>query len=330
MATANSTAKRWTEEEDAYVRAQYGHIPAAEIALHLGRTVGAVWGRVHTLGIAKPSRPSYLTCPVCGRVVRVHGTHRKYCSLQCAYASKERVSGRQNRPKDRGTRLCSQCGKSWVVTTRKAQRKYCSKKCSVDASRKREERTCKWCGAVFVVVVKSGRVCCSWECGNAVRVAGMRKWRAVPENDEQVRAASSKWHREKGPATPMYSNRKDGRREDLDDRYFRSAWEANIARYLNWLQDQGQIAKWEYEPDTFWFDKIRRGTRSYRPDFKIWDTEEGEPYYWEVKGYDYARGQTARKRMAKYYPNVRVIVIDEAAYKEIRKWKGLFPGWEGR
>jgi len=128
----------------------------------------------------------------------------------------------------------------------------------------------------------------------------------------------------------MYSNRKSGRREDLDNQYFRSAWEANIARYLNWLQEQGQIVRWEYEPDTFWFEKVRRGTRSYRPDFKIWDTEDGEPYYWEVKGYDYARGQTARKRMAKYYPDIRVVVIDQSAYNEIRRWKGLIPEWEGR
>lgn len=130
--------------------------------------------------------------------------------------------------------------------------------------------------------------------------------------------------------TPRYSNRKDGRRADLNDQYFRSAWEANIARYLNYLMAQGEIFRWEYEADTFWFEKIKRGVRSYKPDFKIWDTATSDPYYWEVKGYDHPRGVTARKRMAKYYPNVKVILVDESAYRAIAKWKGLIPEWEGR
>lgn len=126
----------------------------------------------------------------------------------------------------------------------------------------------------------------------------------------------------------MYSNRRSGRRDDLGDIFFRSAWEANVARYLNFLAAQGQTHKWEYESETFWFDKIKRGVRSYKPDFKIWDTPNGEPYYWEVKGYDYPRGITARKRMAIYHPKVRLVVIDEDAYNALKKWKALIPGWE--
>lgn len=277
--------------------------------------------------------PYYTTtdCAQCGAGFSApRSARRKYCSLTCAYASRDRVRGPQNQPKQRGFRPCPQCGRRWEVGTRSRHRKYCSKKCSTDASRKYVERLCKWCGKTFTVRAKDQHVCCSLECGNAARVAGHKAWRSVPENDERLRAATSQWHREKGPATPMYSNRKDGRREDLDNQYFRSAWEANVARYLNWLKEQGQIAKWEYEPDTFWFEQIRQGTRSYRPDFKIWDSEDSEPYYWEVKGYDYARGQTARKRMAKYYPSIRVEVIDKDAYNEIRRWKGLIPNWEGR
>ena len=44
--------------------------------------------------------------------------------------------------------------------------------------------------------------------------------------------------------------------------YFRSRWEANYARYLQWLKDRGEIVDWEYEPETFWFEKIKRGVRS--------------------------------------------------------------------
>ncbi len=50
----------------------------------------------------------------------------------------------------------------------------------------------------------------------------------------------------------------------------RSTWEMNYAHYLDWLKKKKEIKKWEYEPDTFWFKNIRRGTCSYLPDFKIY------------------------------------------------------------
>jgi len=116
-----------------------------------------------------------------------------------------------------------------------------------------------------------------------------------------------------------YTKIKQGRRADLGDTYFRSAWEANFARYLNLLQSNGNIHHWEYEPDTFWFEAIRRGTRSYLPDFKVWDTADAEPYYYEVKGWMDAKSKTKLKRMAKYHPGIKVIVFGKKEYTDLRK-----------
>lgn len=124
---------------------------------------------------------------------------------------------------------------------------------------------------------------------------------------------------------------KAGRRADLDNLYLRSAMEANYARYCVWLKDHGQILEWKYEFRTFWFDKIRRGVTSYKPDFAIWETSrdaENPDYYVEVKGWDYPQGKTARKRMAKYHPSIRLVLVDADAYKEIKKFKAMIPGWE--
>lgn len=118
-----------------------------------------------------------------------------------------------------------------------------------------------------------------------------------------------------------------GTREDLG-RYFRSSWEANVARYLNVLVEKGTIHKWEYETDTFWFEHIKRGSRSYTPDFKIWDKPDSEPYYWEVKGWMDQKSRTKLDRMKRYYPNVRVEVIGKNEYKAIKTWASLIPGWE--
>lgn len=122
---------------------------------------------------------------------------------------------------------------------------------------------------------------------------------------------------------------KQGKRADLDNRYYRSAWEANYARYLNFLIKHKQIHKWEYEPDTFWFEKIKRGTRHYTPDFKVWEREGDAPHYIEVKGYMDATSKTKLKRMAKYHPHVKIEVVGSKEYSQLKaQVAALIDGWE--
>ena len=105
--------------------------------------------------------------------------------------------------------------------------------------------------------------------------------------------------------------------------YFRSKWEANYALYLDWLIAQKKIKDWEYESETFFFDKIKLGTRSYRPDFKIFNLD-GSVQYDEVKGYLDSKSKTKLKRMAKYFPQVKVVLIEKAFYSDMmKKLKGL-------
>lgn len=123
-----------------------------------------------------------------------------------------------------------------------------------------------------------------------------------------------------------YSRANGGYREDID-LYVRSRWEANYARYLNWLQTQGNIRAWAYEPETFVFEAIKRGTRTYTPDFKVIEND-GRVVYHEVKGWMDQKSQTRLKRMAKYYPDIPVVVIDKPIYQAIGQWRRLIPGWE--
>lgn len=110
--------------------------------------------------------------------------------------------------------------------------------------------------------------------------------------------------------------------------YFRSRWEANYARYLEWLRSIGEINSWEHEPHTFWFEGIRRGCVSYLPDFRVVNND-GSVQWHEVKGWMDARSKTVLKRMAKYHPKEVLIVIREKQYREIaRKVSSLIAGWE--
>lgn len=92
--------------------------------------------------------------------------------------------------------------------------------------------------------------------------------------------------------------------------YVRSGWEAKVAIYLQKLQEGLQIAKWEFEPHTFWFLNIKRGVRSYLPDFKVTNLD-GSHYWLEVKGYMDAKSKTKIKRFRKYYPEERLIILDK-------------------
>src|SRR5437660_1221874 len=83
--------------------------------------------------------------------------------------------------------------------------------------------------------------------------------------------------------------------------YFRSEWEVKFSHYLENLKKHGGIKDWEYEPQTFWFDAIKRGTRSYKPDFRVVFNDLTHQWV-EVKGYMDKRSQTKIKRFNKYYP----------------------------
>ena len=112
------------------------------------------------------------------------------------------------------------------------------------------------------------------------------------------------------------------------DKYYRSRWEANYARYLQFLKENGKITDWKHEPKTFWFDGVKRGTLSYLPDFVTYELDGSEIYH-EVKGWMDKRSKTKINRMKKYHKDVKLLVIDSKAYKELNKsFSGVINGWE--
>jgi hypothetical protein len=126
-----------------------------------------------------------------------------------------------------------------------------------------------------------------------------------------------------------YSRANGGTRDDLGF-YVRSAWEANYARYLKWLESLGNIDHWEYEPETFEFVGIKRGNCFYTPDFKVYNSD-GTVEYHEVKGWMDQNSKVKLKRMAKYYPTVKIVVIDSEQYYAIaRVVRNIVPNWETR
>lgn len=107
--------------------------------------------------------------------------------------------------------------------------------------------------------------------------------------------------------------------------YYRSKWEYNVSLWLDELKRRGEIIEWCYEKTEFEFP-VKRGTRFYKPDFKI--TEVDKSYFIEVKGFLDTKSITALTRMGKYYPQVMVLLMDKKRYSEIESEFSILEGWE--
>jgi hypothetical protein len=107
--------------------------------------------------------------------------------------------------------------------------------------------------------------------------------------------------------------------------YFRSTWEYYYAIFLEKLRAENKIIDWKHEPKCFWFEGIKRGVRSYLPDFCITHLNGTEEWS-EVKGYFDSKSQTKMKRMAKYYPEVKIRLVGADWFKiNLKSCKALEP-----
>jgi len=297
-------------------------------------------------------------CKVCGREFYVFPSDAsrrpaEFCSNECRGIGMK--GDKNHNHKEKIERICQHCGKRFEahpVRVKQNRAKFCSKECAAESSRvARFETECAYCGEKMLLTYSrfnaQEKHYCSSEC------YGKSNIKTQEESERFVVVAcevcgkdfyASKYDAQKGMgkfcsrdcysiyksshADGNYSRARGGKREDLGGLYVRSGWEANWARYLNWLKACGEISGWEYEPETFEFKTIKRGVRFYTPDFRVTFTD-GHVEYHEVKGWMDKKSQTKLKRMAKYYPDVPIVLIDRDAYLPVaRTMKDVIPNWE--
>ena len=109
----------------------------------------------------------------------------------------------------------------------------------------------------------------------------------------------------------------------MGDIWFRSSWEANYARLLNYYKGQHLIKSWEFEPHTF---DVEDGT--YLPDFMV-ESPDGSIAYHEVKGHMTDVGQRKLNGMVKVHPDVDLLLVDAGKYKLLEyMYADRIPHWE--
>ena len=95
---------------------------------------------------------------------------------------------------------------------------------------------------------------------------------------------------------------------DGTEYHFKSKFEYRYAQYLEILRTQGHPNdKWFYESTTYTFQQETRGAKVYTPDFRVWTNDKLILH--ETKGMLSGSDVTKFKRMAKYYPGVKIILI---------------------
>ncbi len=120
-------------------------------------------------------------------------------------------------------------------------------------------------------------------------------------------------------AEHTYTKGVGGTREDLG-RYFRSRWEANIARILEY-----ESISYDYEAKVIVLLKGDNSELRYRPDFKLSNR------WIEVKGWWNERSKLIKQLMAEQHPEIQIEYIGEKVYKELEDYyASRIPKWERR
>lgn len=323
MSTSNA---KWTEDDDLFLRRHHGAMTLAEVARQMGRTHGSLRARVTQLGIAK----------------KVLWSAEEEQRLRDLYTA----AGRDGVLKL--TEFARSIGREKGNVSRKAKELGLptNLRRKVVEQRKLRPDTRKYQGAEALAAARSammkerhaaighpmkGKRHTQEALVRISRASKASQMMLSPEekSDRALKAMKTRDANGKGPPQVARGSWKAGWREIGGKRnFYRSRWEANYARYLQWLKENGQIVDWQHEPETFWFEAIRRGVRSYKPDFRVWENN-GRSDLHEVKGWMDSRSKTCLQRMKKYHPQERVVLIDGSQYRDIRlKVMRLIPEWE--
>lgn len=285
-------------------------------------------------------------CLNCGKEFKIHKCRikigsGKFCSKECSSALKIKTgSGRGiNSPSWKGGPqpvVCKVCGITFFTEyNQRNLAKYCSRACQHKGliGRKHSESSLIKIRALS----KSGAESPLWKggpkkncpaCGTVIKKSSeyCQKHKSLTSGYKKGRIKQSFTIMGKIPINIQrpgrYGNIQRGY-FDINGKnlFFRSKWEANYALYLDFLVKNRQIKNWEYEKDVFIFEKIISGTRTYRPDFKVFNNS-GLFEYHEVKGWMDQKSKTKLKRMKTYYPSVKLVLIDRDAYNDIKKKLG--------
>lgn len=194
---------------------------------------------------------------------------------------------------------------------------YCSEICwRKDKAGIKEHRKCLNCLKEFIEYKNCDKKFCSHKCYQQFfSKNGLRSGEKSPLFGKKGKNWIGK--NRKLVHTNLYSSSRKGFREDLNNQFFRSAWEANFARLCNYFG-----TKWEYEEHKFFLEKIEQ---FYIPDFYLPEINT----FVEITGQETPYKNKKINMFIESFPEYNFIhIIDKDWYKKFSPLKHIIPQWE--
>ena len=293
----------WTQEEDNYLR-EHSYMSVKELAENLNRTIPAVRNRKTKIGVKKGSCPPFTESEL--ELIR-------HWYTKCNGVDLVELSKIMNRPK---TSISMKAGEMGL--TKHGNFTDERKKITTDAMNKGRIGLEHPRGMLGKRHNKEAKE--KMSIASRTRAANM-----TYEEKHEIAMKAVKTKRENGTlnntTSNAYSRTKSGKREDLNNQFFRSSWEANIARILNFLG-----IEWKYECNRFIFSENDTDVNSYQPDFYLPKLDK----WLEVKGWWDEKSKIRLKLFAEQYSeeNNKLVIIDQNFYNLLRYTYFSLPFWE--
>lgn len=329
----------WTDEQEQILRKLYPTTSTKDMAKLLGKTQKAILNRCSLLGLNKKHIPISIN--------EIERIKEWYTNRNNETLNEIDLEGLANEL-GRGITHISGIAKNMGLTRRKGRTYSEASKRKISESQKKratmKEHPRPMLGKRFSVEWKEkhslrmkARIFTEEQTRERIKkaIATKKERYGTPEKQMKISLKRANTNIQRyGTTSPhmkesthAYRYVKAGKRDDLGDFYFRSSWEANYARYLKLLISLGVITSWDYECQAFIFDKALEGSTSYTPDFKV-VLPDGSHEWHEVKGWLDEKSIEKLNRMALYYPNEKIVLIDLQEYGLIKAKNMEIPNWE--
>lgn len=294
----------WTKEEDNFIR-EHSYMTVKELAEVLHRTEAAVRGRKNKLGVKRGNCPPFSDKEL--ELIKKYYSNDNGVDLV-------KLSKIMNRPKTSISAKAKEMGLTKYGNFTKEERNQRGEQ--FRNTRKIIEHPRGMLGKHHTDKSKQKMSITGKE-----RASNMSY-----EEKHKIAMKAVETKRKNGTlnntTSNAYSRTKSGKRKDLNNQFFRSSWEANVARILNHLN-----IEWEYEIKRFVFESDNElGVDSYQPDFylpklNIWI---------EVKGWLDEKSKIRLKLFREYYPEEydNLIFIDQSFYNLLRYTYFNLEYWE--
>jgi hypothetical protein len=252
---------------------------------------------------------------------------KKYCSKECKRSAKKDLkSGNRHQLN------CQECDKTYYLPpSLSKQSRFCSRICQNRAQAKQKvigrfEQTCQNCHKQFEILATSKRKYCSLICSNiASRSPRVNQecqfCHKVFEKYESIVTRfcgrNCQYAAQSSGLIKINTHGRSGKRIDLDQQYFRSALEADYARYCMYIG-----LEFVYEPKTFRVNELNDRVKYYTPDFFLpsmnlyVETKAGRP------DGAYEDNLSAVESLQQQGINVTVVFMKD--FYEMLKDKGLY------